>query len=512
MSTTVNPESQTDLTHGPLLARNTVLNLLGRGAPMLLAIVAIPLLIKQMGADRFGILTLAWIVIGYFSLFDLGMGRALTKLVAERVHDEHDPELPGLAWTALFCMLLFGLTGTLIMAPLSPFLVNTVLKIPAALQEESLSAFYVLALSLPVVVSTAGLRGILEAKQRFALINIVRVNLGVLTYLGPLFVLPFTASLTYIVGVLAAGRVLAWFVYLMLCLKYVPALRTRITVQSRYIVPLLRFGGWLTVSNFISPLLEYIDRFIIGALISVTAVAFYVTPYEVVTRLLIIPGAVVAVMFPAFSASFVQNKQRTSRLFSKTVKWIHLLIFPLALVLIGLAREILQIWIGQEFAQQSTLVMQCLTLGVFINSIAYVPSALLQGIGRPDLTAKFHLLELPIYLVLLYSMIIQFGITGAAIAWLVRVLLDATLLLEFSRRLLPATNRAIQRSGSILAGSLVLLALAMLPLSLLAKAAYLILAFVGFGLASWFVLMDAEDRSDLRSWLHAGLLAAKIVK
>lgn len=506
------PNNNPDLTHGALLVRNTVLNLLGRGAPMLLAIVAIPLLIRQMGADRFGILTLAWIVIGYFSLFDLGMGRALTKLVAERVHDERDPELPGLAWTALGCMLLLGVLGTLILAPLSPFLVKSVLKIPESLQAESLTAFYVLALSLPVVVSTAGLRGILEAKQRFELINIVRVNLGVLTYLGPLLVLPFTNKLTYIVGVLAAGRVLAWFVYFILCLKHVPVLREKISVQRKHIVPLLRFGGWLTVSNFISPLLEYLDRFIIGVLISVTAVAFYVTPYEVVTRLLIIPGAVVAVMFPAFSASFVHNKQRTSQLFSKTVKWIHLLIFPLALVLIGLARQILQVWIGPEFARQSTLVMQCLTLGVFINSIAYVPSALLQGIGRPDLTAKFHLLELPIYLVLLYFMIIQFGITGAAIAWLARVLLDATLLLEFTRRLLPRTQHAIQRSGAILAGSLVLLALAMLPLSLLAKAAYLILAFVGFSLASWFVLMDAEDRSDLRGWLHAGLLAVKIIK
>ena len=65
------------------LARNAVWNLLSLVAPMLVALGAIPALIRTLGADRFGILTLAWMLIGYCSLFDLGLGRALTKLVSE---------------------------------------------------------------------------------------------------------------------------------------------------------------------------------------------------------------------------------------------------------------------------------------------------------------------------------------------------------------------------------------------------------------------------------------------
>ncbi|MCK4486482.1 MAG: hypothetical protein KAU38_06960 [Desulfobacterales bacterium] len=76
------PNRTDELTRGSRLARNTALNLLGLCLPLVVAIFAIPLLIKGLGTDRFGILTLAWVLIGYFSLFDLGLSHAPTKLMA----------------------------------------------------------------------------------------------------------------------------------------------------------------------------------------------------------------------------------------------------------------------------------------------------------------------------------------------------------------------------------------------------------------------------------------------
>ncbi|HLJ29909.1 MAG TPA: hypothetical protein VKY85_24590 [Candidatus Angelobacter sp.] len=61
-----------NLTSGRFLARNTIWNLLGQLLPMAVAVVAIPPVIRGLGIPRFGVLSLAWIVIGYFSLFDLG--------------------------------------------------------------------------------------------------------------------------------------------------------------------------------------------------------------------------------------------------------------------------------------------------------------------------------------------------------------------------------------------------------------------------------------------------------
>src|SRR5947207_611833 len=100
------------LTSGRLLARNTVWNLVGSGAPMLVAVFCIPILIRGLGTDRFGVLTLAWALVGYASLFDLGLGRALTQLVARKLGAGEEREIPSLAWTSLLLMLLLGFAGT----------------------------------------------------------------------------------------------------------------------------------------------------------------------------------------------------------------------------------------------------------------------------------------------------------------------------------------------------------------------------------------------------------------
>src|SRR6266446_9973364 len=188
------------LTSGRLLARNTIWNLIGSGAPMLVAVFCIPILIRGLGKERFGVLALAWALIGYASLFDLGLGRALTQLVARKLGAAEEREIPSLAWTSLLLMMLLGFAGTACILLISPWLTGHGLNIPAALQGEALQSFRLLGLSLPFVITTAGLRGLLEAHQRFGLINALRIPMGVFTFAGPLLVLPFSKSLFPVVG------------------------------------------------------------------------------------------------------------------------------------------------------------------------------------------------------------------------------------------------------------------------------------------------------------------------
>ena len=97
-----------ELTNRNLLARNTVWNLVGHLIPLIVAIFAIPPLIRILGTDRFGVLALAWVIIGYFSLFDLGLGRALTQLVAGKLGADQEEEIPALVWTGLALVLILA--------------------------------------------------------------------------------------------------------------------------------------------------------------------------------------------------------------------------------------------------------------------------------------------------------------------------------------------------------------------------------------------------------------------
>ena len=84
------------------------------------------------------------------------------------------------------------------------------------------------------------------------------------------------------------------------------------------------------------------------------------------------------------------------------MKYIFIVLLPLALVVVIFAPEGLALWLGSDFSHNSAPVARFLAVAVLINSMAHVPFTHLQSVGRPDLTAKFHLMELPVYLVALF--------------------------------------------------------------------------------------------------------------
>lgn len=491
------------------LARNSIYNLLGQGVPFLAAVIAIPLLIKGLGTDRFGVLTIAWMVIGYFSLFDFGLSRALTQVVAERIGVSRDTVAPPLVWAALALMFVLGLVGMVVVGLIAPWLVLSVLKIPGPLQVETLHAFYMLAAAIPMVVVTAGVVGILSAFQRFGVLNAIRVPMGLYTFVAPLAILPFSQSLLWVTAVLVAGRLLAGVAYFWACRDVMPPVRRGLVQQYEVIRPLFRFGAWMTVTNVVSPLMQYLDRFVVGAIVSIAAVAYYATPYEAVTKVLIVPGAILGVLFPAFAASYRQDHGRMVQLYTRGTKYISLILFPGILLVAAFAFEGLRLWLGDEFARQSASVMKVLAIGVFINGIAQVFATLVQGVGRPDLGAKLHLIELPIYLPMLWLAIHRFGILGAALVWTSRVALDGILLFLLASRFLGDNAVLVRRMTFGLLAALAGLILPLLVADLICRAATVAAILVVFVVAVWTSVLDDQERNMIRDRMGLALAARR---
>lgn len=481
-----NPGSSLYTASGKLVAKNTVINLVGQLLPLLVGIITIPMLIRGLGTERFGLLTLAWVVIGYFSLFDLGLGRALTQIIARCLDKEGETELPGLVWTALAIMAVMGLVGALIAVSSTPLLIAKVFKMPEQLRPETVQAFYLLSLSIPIVVISSGCTGILTAYQRFDLIYFVRTPLALTNYIVPLLVLPFSRSLVPVTLLLVVSRLVSCIAQFWLCLRVMPSLRAEKRFVSGAIKELLSFGGWMTVSNIIWPFMVYLDRFAIGAVISVAAVAYYATPYEMATKLWILSGALIASLFPAFAAGNNDDVNHSIQLLRKSITAIFVFIFPIVLVMVTFSQEILTIWLGRDFADQSALVLQWLAAGVLINSVAHIVSTMIQGRGRPDLTAKIHLLELIFYLPFLWWVLTRHGIAGAAAAWTVRVTVDGLLLLWVTQSLIPSSRTFIFKLVAYLIVATFLLGLCGFPDSLQLRAIFF--CFSGFIFVAFSVM------------------------
>ncbi|MEP6494698.1 MAG: flippase [bacterium] len=506
------------MTGDRVLARNTLLNFAGQLLPAIAAFIAVPILVRAIGLTRFGILTLVWTAVGYFSLFDFGIGRALTHAIATRLgavpsegvahsdREHHVEDMAAVTWTALFVLLILGMVGGLIVFVATPTLVARVLNIPAEMQPEARSAFYILSLALPLTLLTLGLRGVLEAFQDFGVATALRLPLAVLSYFAPIAVLPFSHDLIPIVGSLFVARLLGLLLHLWACARRYAFMRRPTTARASLLGPLLGFGGWMTVSNVVSPLMVNLDRFMVGALLPMASVAYYTTPYEAVAKIWLIPAALLGVLFPAFAAAFAGASDRTAILLDRGVRVTIVAVFPICLAVVALAHEGMGLWIGSDFSKQSAPLMQWLAVGVFINSAAQVAFTALQGTGRPDQTAKLHLIEFPLYAAAVWLLARAYGLTGVAIAWDLRVTVDAILLFALVAKQVPSARARLVTSYRAVTVAVALMIGAALMQTSATRVAAFVAGLIVFAGLTWTTLIRIDERDLLKRWLK-GLTA-----
>src|SRR5438309_29428 len=116
------------------VARYTLYNILGQAVPLLAGLVAIPTLTRSLGDARFGLLALMWAIIGYFSLLDLGLGRATTKFVAEALARRDTRGARHVAGFTAAGQTALAVVGGAVLASIAPWVVTDLLRVPAGLR------------------------------------------------------------------------------------------------------------------------------------------------------------------------------------------------------------------------------------------------------------------------------------------------------------------------------------------------------------------------------------------
>lgn len=395
---------------------------------MLIGIAAIPYIYQHIGIERIGVLTIIWALIGYFSIFDFGLGRAITQRIACLASHQTDRQKKTIATTGVSLTLLVGMVGGLIgYAAIELVGVNWINSAPH-LEAEIRTSFLIACLAVPATTATAGLRGILEGEQRFKVINLLKLILGLSNFLGPMASIGlFGPRLDYTVGSLVVARYIILFAHHISTRHVISVAADNLSgEESRQ---LFQFGGWMTLSNFISPLMVVADRFLIANVLGAAVVAYYTIPAEFMIRLLMVPAAITTTLFPIFSKDLSEkNFANALVLYKKSLKTIFLMMGAVAAgVLIG-ARFGINLWLGPEFADKSSAVASVLAIGILFNSMAQIPHAFIQASGDARSTALIHVAESVLYVPALFLLMHLYGILGAALAWALRALLDLALL------------------------------------------------------------------------------------
>ena len=482
------------------VAHNALLSFLGLAVPLALAFFLMPIAALNLGPARFGLLGLAWAITEYLTLFDLGLGRALVKFVADALH-RTSTKLDQIVSLSMAAQLIAGMVGAVVIVLAAPVLVRDVFKIPAGVANEALSVFRVVGVSVPVVLLMSGQRAVLEGAQRFDLSASLKMIGSSAALAIPAIGAVLRISLPSIMLWVLLSRLIVCALYAIAIRRALPDLRWVLPRDWPLLCRLASFGGWVLVSNTVSPLLVYFDRFALSSIAGLAATGFYTAPYEGVVRLLLIPVSVFGSLLPALTSleaagertRFIQVASASERVLAP------LMALPLALIFV-FAPEIVRMWLGAGYAAQSASALRWLAAGVFANSIANPLFVLLYAKNRPDLPASFHLLELAIHIPLTIYLIQRFGITGAAAAWTTRATLDLCLLTLAATRISKSTiptllgGRILQTSlglGILLAGFGVSRTLT--TKSTITAAVVAITTGIAFAAFSWWsILGDAE--------------------
>jgi O-antigen/teichoic acid export membrane protein len=439
------------------IARNAVLSILGQVGPAVAAVFALPLLARTLGVERLGFLSLVWIVIGYFSLLDFGLGLGVTKSVAAVLGTDAECRVPEIFWTAWITQGCLGIAGGLLLWSVSPLLAGEILHVPQLLQAETVRALHLCAAALPVIVMTPSLIGVLQAKRRFDITVLIQTPFAVGQYVLPYVCARHGMDLGGLIGVLLLSRIVSFLLLGWAAAVVTPRLLQRPVFTRAEFRALIGFGGWVTAGTLIAPVVLYADRFLISRVLSLSFVAYYSVPADALMRLLIAPSCIVSVLFPSFSQMREKAEGDAVReLAHRSIQAIlYLMVVPLGAVMIC-ASDLMTLWMGAPFAAQASIVLRILVVGTLANSVARVPYGLLQAIGRPDLPSKLQFVELPTQLVLSLVLTVRFGLCGAAAAWSLRLTAEMAILLYLAHRNGGLSLGHLRADRALPAGALIL--------------------------------------------------------
>ena len=404
------------------LVKNSIYNIVGFAIPTIFAIPCLGILSRWLSMEEFGLFTLSFAILGYASIFDGGLSRAVTREIA--IYRNNNIEKIKIIGTSNFFIFIFSLIASLSLFIFADNLADF-LKVSSLKYDLVVDSFKLLSISIPLYLFNLIWIGYLEGVENFFIVNLQKSIGNTLIVLFPVLFCMYEKNIFFAFLGIFIGRLISFLITLFIC--RIELIRSKLKIDKFVAVRLFKFGGWITVSNLVSPLMVHMDKIIVSNILGANKVSAYSAPAEGVSRLVNVPIAITKVLFPKISAAKTLKEQK--ELETKSYIIIALICAPIVVICYVFAKEIMAIWMGEAYGVASENVFKILIIGFYFNALAQIPYTILQSKGFSKYTAYIHLLEVVPFLVAVYFATEAYGLIGAALVWSARVCIDLILLL-----------------------------------------------------------------------------------
>lgn len=413
---------------GSPLKRNVAANFIGRVWTALVQLAFIPLYIKFLGMEAYGLVGFFTTLQIVFFLLDMGLSTALNREVARRSVQEDSAQktrdmvrtLEAVYWAIalLIGCLIVGLS------PLIARWANAEKLSPETLRNAIAAMGLAIALQFPFALYQGGLLGL----QRQVLVNCILVISATVRAVGAVLLLWLVAPTVQVffawqIAVSAAqtlvGAAALW--------RSVPK-GARARFQKNLLASVWRFGAGMAGITALAVLLTQLDKVIVSKLLSLETFGYYTLAGQVATCMSTIASPVFTAMFPRFSQLvMLEDEQALSALYHRACQLVSVLVLPVAAVLVVFSREVLLLWTHNEMvAEKAHLLVSLLVGGSALNGLMSMPYALQLAHGWTRLALLMNLFSVIVLVPATYFLAVRFLAPGAAS---VCVILNATYVL-----------------------------------------------------------------------------------
>lgn len=491
------------------ILRNSLANFAGTAVPALVSVVTLPVIVQGLGETQYGVLALVLAIVGYFTILDVNVTAGSVKYLAEyHVLGKYENVRQVLSMGFLFYGSI-GLIGGLGIMGSAPWLIRCLFDIPAELLSESTVALRLAGAGFMLSQLQFYLQSIPQGLHRYDISGRYEAVFGSMV--------PLITAATVLAGgglvAIVAVRLVASIINVALLWRRVRSLLPEFHWSwpvGIIVRQLLSFSGFAYLKRIASVTYQHADKLIVASLVGVQALTAYVVPCTLVTRVVGMIFRLGGVIFPmASSLNATGEAEKLQRIYLVAIRYTVFLNGMICVILAILSEWLLGIWINQQFAARSGSILTLLALAAFANSLSSIPSLVADGLGHPRITGGFAIARALLGVSVAFILVGFYGVMGAAIAQLlVSVLMSLVFILYVHGSVVPVTLKRIFMRGYALpmvsvaiVGCPAWVAARWLGESPLVGLEIATLLLIYAGVVGYYVILRAEERSVLRSWI-----------
>jgi O-antigen/teichoic acid export membrane protein len=399
------------------LLKNSLFSSCTWATTVIVNLLAIPIMIRYLGVEGYGIYALLTGLVGYFGLLDFGLVDGVTKYVAHHLELGDHASVTQSINATLLLQLIAGGTGVLVLGTFNHQLIR-LLHVSPALSQVASRGLYVSAFGFLAEMLVNTYNATLKGLQRFDVLAKTTMVFSSVTVVMTVLTLFAGGRLLAVVVVTVSMTVANLAVLGILIHRQLPFYRVSFLATGRHFHSLFGFSAYIFISRIASTLNSYFLQIVIAVILGPAAVTYFVVPMKMTSTLEAGFNSLVGVIFPHISALKAQGNMESLRdLYSKTSQYIVALSTPVFLFVILFSRQILAVWLGAEFSGRAWPVLTFLSCASLLGVWTMVPANTIYGTGDTKIAATFGSIVACLNLLFSIFLTLRFGIfgTGAAV-------------------------------------------------------------------------------------------------